>query len=96
MTKVDDFVVDEQGRKIGPVAQHLLLENDEVKIWQVATAPGETFWHHYHNYDYVLFHLTEMLGVVYNAEADHERAFWSGVADRHGPTVRAGRRDNHP
>jgi len=91
MTKVDDFVVDEQGRKIGPVAQHLLLENDEVKIWQVATAPGETFWHHYHNYDYVLFHLTEMLGVVYNAEEDHER-IWKARMERgdHGAAEHLG------
>ncbi len=58
---------------IGEVAQHLLLENDEVKIWQVNTAPGETFPHHYHNHDYVLFHLTSMLGAVYNAESDHDR-----------------------
>ncbi len=58
---------------IGAVAQHLLLENADVKIWQVDTAAGETFPHHYHNHDYVLFHLTSMLGAVYNAESDHDR-----------------------
>lgn len=58
---------------IGEVAQHLLFENDDVKIWQVDTAPGETFPHHYHNHDYVLFHLTTMLGAVYNAPSDHDR-----------------------
>ncbi len=75
------FIVDEQGRQIGPVAQHLLLENDDVKVWQVDTAPGETFWHHYHHYDYVLFHMTEMLGVVYNAEEDHDR-IWRARMER--------------
>jgi hypothetical protein len=75
------FTVDEHGRRIGPVAQHLLLENDDVKIWQVDTAPGETFWHHFHHYDYVLFHTSEMLGVVYNAEEDHER-IWRARMER--------------
>ena len=75
------FTVDAQGRRIGPVAQHLLLENDDVNIWQVDTAPGETFWHHYHNYDYVLFHTSEMLGVVYNAEEDHDR-IWRARMER--------------
>jgi len=91
MTTMDNFIVDEQGRKIGPVAQHLLLENDDVKIWQVDTAPGETFWHHYHNYDYVLFHVTEMLGVVYNAEEDHER-IWRARMERgdHGAAEQLG------
>ncbi len=81
VTSTVEFTVDEQGRRIGPVAQHLLLENDDVKVWQVDTAPGETFWHHYHNYDYVLFHTSEMLGVVYNAEEDHER-IWRARMER--------------
>jgi len=67
--------------QIGEVAQHLLFENDDCKVWQVDTAPGETFWHHYHNYDYILFHLTEMLGVVYNAPEDHD-AIWRARTER--------------
>jgi len=63
------------------VAQHLLLENEAVNVWQVDTPPGETFWHHYHHYDYVLFHTSEMLGVVYNAEEDHER-IWRARMER--------------
>jgi len=88
---VDKCVVDEQGRRIGPVAQHLLLENDDVKVWQVDTAPGETFWHHYHHHDYVLFHTSEMLGVVYNAEDDHER-IWKARMERgdHGAAEQLG------
>ena len=75
------FTVDSDGRRIGPVAQHLLLENEAVNVWQVDTPPGETFWHHYHHYDYVLFHTSEMLGVVYNAEEDHER-IWRARMER--------------
>jgi hypothetical protein len=81
MVATEAFTVDEQGRRIGPVAQHLLLENDDVKVWEVDTAAGETFWHHYHHYDYVLFHTSEMLGVVYDAEADHER-IWRARMER--------------
>lgn len=64
-----------EGVQIGPVAQHLLFENEEVKIWQVDTPAGETFWHHYHDFDYVLFHTSEMFGAVYHADEDHDRVW---------------------
>jgi hypothetical protein len=81
VTATTGFSVDGEGRRIGPVAQHLLLENDAVKVWQVDTPPGETFWHHYHDHDYVLFHTSEMLGVVYKAEEDHDR-IWRARMER--------------
>ena len=65
------------GVKVGPVAHHLLLENQDVKIWQVDTPAGETFWHHYHDLDYVLFHVTEMFGAVYHANEEHDRVWRS-------------------
>lgn len=65
------------GVKVGPVAHHLLLENADVKIWQVDTPAGETFWHHYHDLDYVLFHVTEMFGAVYHANEEHDRVWRS-------------------
>ncbi len=64
-----------EGVKIGPVAHHLLLENEDVKIWQVDTPAGETFWHHYHDLDYVLFHVTEMFGAVYHANEEHDHVW---------------------
>lgn len=66
-----------EGVEIGPVAQHLLLENEEVKIWQVDTPPHETFGHHYHDYDYVLFYTSDMLGAVYHADEEHDRVWRS-------------------
>lgn len=78
--------------KIGPVATHLLLENGDVNIWQVDTGPGEAFWPHYHNYDYVLFQTTEILGVVYDPSDEHERV-WTSRSDS-GDTVRAATRDD--
>lgn len=64
-----------EGVEIGPVAHHLLLENDDAKIWQVDTPAGETFWHHYHDLDYVLFHTTEMFAAVYHADEEHDRVW---------------------
>jgi hypothetical protein len=66
-----------EGVEIGPVAQHLLLENGDIKIWQVDTPAGETFWHHYHDLDYVLFHTTEMFGAVYHANEEQDRIWRS-------------------
>ncbi len=65
------------GVEIGPVAHHLLLENEDIKIWQVDTPAGETFWHHYHDLDYVLFHTSEMFGAVYHANEEHDRLWRS-------------------
>ena len=62
--------------KIGPVATDLLFENGEVKIWQMNRGPGESFWHHYHNYDYVLFQITDLLGAN-DGEEEHKRVWES-------------------
>lgn len=69
--------VETQGTpKIGPVATDLVFENDEVKIWQMNRGPGESFWHHYHNYDYVLFQVTDLLGAN-DGEEEHKRVWES-------------------
>jgi len=65
------------GVEVGPVAHHLLLENEDIKIWQVDTPAGETFWHHYHDLDYVLFHTSEMFAAVYHANEEHDRLWRS-------------------
>jgi hypothetical protein len=62
--------------KIGPVATDLLFENDEVKIWQMNRGPKEAFWHHYHNHDYILFQITDLLGAN-DGEEDHKRVWES-------------------
>jgi hypothetical protein len=62
--------------KIGPVATDLLFENDDVKIWQMNRGPKETFWHHYHNYDYILFQITDLLGAN-DGEEEHQRVWES-------------------
>jgi len=66
----------ERTPKIGPVATDLLFENDAVKIWQMNRGPGESFWHHYHNHDYVLFQITDLLGAN-DGEEEHQRVWES-------------------
>lgn len=60
--------------KIGPVATDLLYENEQVRIWQMNRGPKETFWHHYHNFDYVLFPITDLLGAN-DGEEEHQRVW---------------------
>ncbi len=69
--------------KVGPVATDLLFENEHVKIWQMNRGPKESFWPHHHNYDYVLFQITDLLGAN-DGEEEHQRTWESRsqTADR--------------
>jgi hypothetical protein len=62
--------------KIGPVATDLLFENEQVKVWQMNRGPKEAFWHHYHNHDYILFQITDLLGAN-DGEEEHKRVWES-------------------
>jgi hypothetical protein len=66
--------------KAGPVATDLLFENEHVKIWQMNRGPKESFWPHHHNYDYVLFQITDLLGAN-DGEEDHKRVWESRSQD---------------
>ena len=73
---------------IGPPATHLLFENADVKVWLMDVAPGETYPHHYHDHDYVLFYTTDVLATVHDdapssfpAPAFSRRV--SSTSDRH-------------
>jgi hypothetical protein len=67
---------------IGPPATHLLLETADVKVWLMDVAPGATYPHHYHDFDYVLFYTTDVLATVYNGPDDHT-TLWNARFD-HG------------
>jgi predicted metal-dependent enzyme (double-stranded beta helix superfamily) len=41
-------------RKLGDVATRLLMENDRVRIWEMALEPGQASDLHRHDLDYVL------------------------------------------
>jgi quercetin dioxygenase-like cupin family protein len=68
---------------IGPPATRLLFENDDVKIWMMDVAPGETYPHHYHDYDYVLFYTTDVLATVHDDAPEEHTALWNARYD-HG------------
>jgi predicted metal-dependent enzyme (double-stranded beta helix superfamily) len=44
-------------RKLGGVGTKVLFENDRVKVWELALAPGETTDVHEHEHDYLLIQL---------------------------------------
>jgi hypothetical protein len=62
--------------KVGPVATDLLFENEHVNIWQMNRGPRESFWPHHHNYDYILFQITDLLGAN-DGEEEHKRVWES-------------------
>jgi hypothetical protein len=63
------------GLTIGPPATNLLLENDDVNVWQMLTEAGAKFWSHYHHYDYILFYVTDVLATLDDAPEEHERTW---------------------
>ncbi len=67
---------------IGPPATHLLLANDDVRIWLMDVPADGKQWRHRHDHDYVLFYLTDVLATVHDAPEDHA-AVWS---ERYGNT----------
>ena len=68
---------------IGPPATRLLFENADVKIWMMDVAPGETYPHHYHNHDYVLFYTTDVLATVHDDAPSEHTDLWNARYD-HG------------
>ena len=74
---------------IGPPATRLLFENDDVKIWMMDVAPGETYPHHYHDYDYVLFYTTDVLATVHDEAPEDHTTLWNARFD-HGPQQSGG------
>jgi hypothetical protein len=68
---------------IGPPATHLLFENADVKVWMMDVAAGETYPHHYHDHDYVLFYTTDVLATVHDEAPSEHTDVWNARYD-HG------------
>jgi hypothetical protein len=47
----------ELGIKLGEVGQRIVLENDYVRVWEVALEPGETIDFHIHHHPYLVVSL---------------------------------------
>ena len=52
--KLDAFREEHDGEPIGDVANHVLYEDDKVRIWEMKLAPGEHSDLHHHALDYYL------------------------------------------
>lgn len=54
LEKLEKFREEHAGESIGGVADRVLLEDDNVKIWEMKLQPGEHSDLHHHAYDYYL------------------------------------------
>ena len=56
----DKFGVQEaakRGIKLGEVGQHIVLENEHVRVWEINLDPGETIDFHIHYHPYLVISL---------------------------------------
>jgi len=55
--QIEEFRDAHEGAPIGNVADHVLFEDDQVRIWEMKLEPGEAsdLHHHEHNYYLVIF-----------------------------------------
>ncbi len=56
--KLDAFAAEHAGESPGPVANHILYEDDKAKIWEMKLEPGEYSALHSHDLDYYLIILS--------------------------------------
>ena len=53
---------------LGPVGQEILFENDKVRVWHVALAPGESQPLHHHGLPYVVVAVQGAKNVIHTAD----------------------------
>ena len=56
--RLDAFAAEHAGEEPGGVADHVLFEDDRVRIWEMKLAPGEYSALHHHEHDYYLIILS--------------------------------------
>ena len=52
--RLEKFRDEHAGDPIGKVANHVLWEDDDVRIWEMTLEPGEWTDLHHHQHDYIL------------------------------------------
>ena len=52
--RIEKFRAEHEGDPIGKVANHVLFEDENVRIWEMELAPGEHSDLHRHDHDYYL------------------------------------------
>ncbi|GAA4708246.1 cupin [Phytohabitans rumicis] len=54
--------------ELGPVGYRIILENEHVRVWQVALGPGETQPLHYHEHPYLVIAIEGAINLVETAD----------------------------
>lgn len=52
--RLEKFRNERTGDPLGKVANHILYEDDDVRVWEMHLAPGEWTDLHHHEHDYIL------------------------------------------
>ena len=84
--KLDRFAAEHDGEEPGPVANHVLYEDDKVRIWEMKLEPGEHSALHSHDLDYYLVILSGDLVAAVMPKASGMDSF-VGIIPSSGNTV---------
>ncbi len=86
VARLDAFRDEHAGDSIGDVADHVLFEDDNVRIWEMKLAPGEHSPLHEHKHDYylIIFSGDLVAGVT---PKDYPMESFVGVVPEAGNTV---------
>lgn len=84
--RIDAFRDEHEGEALGDVANRVIFEDDDVRIWEMTLAPGEHSDLHRHEHDYylVIFSGDQVAGVV---PKDSPIDSFVGVIPKGGNTV---------
>jgi quercetin dioxygenase-like cupin family protein len=84
--KLDQFRDEHANDPLGKVANHILFEDDKLRIWEMKLEPGEHSDLHRHEHDYylIIFSGDRVAGVVPQGEAMES---FVGVVPKAGNTV---------
>ena len=84
--RLEKFRDDHAGDQLGNVGNHVLFEDDAVRIWEMKLEPGESsdLHHHDHNYYLVIFSGDLVAGIP---PKDSPMDFFVGVVPEKGNTV---------
>jgi len=52
--RLEKFRSEHAGDRLGNVANHVLYEDDDVRVWEMILQPGEHSDLHHHDHDYIL------------------------------------------
>ncbi len=86
VARLDAFRDEHAGDSIGDVADHVLFEDDDVRIWEMKLEPGEHSALHEHKHDYylIIFSGDLVAGVT---PKDYPMESFVGVVPEAGNTV---------